>query len=81
MWYLQAFDNDTELQTEIYLLHDMTAEIVKDILGIDDSDFDLPVGVRQNDVPLEKVPEFAKYIHDPLKIDQNCEYEVSNLAD
>ncbi|KJF22350.1 MULTISPECIES: hypothetical protein [Rhodococcus] len=47
MWHLQAYDNDAELQTEIYLLHDMIAEIVKDILGVDDSGFDLPVWILE----------------------------------
>lgn len=81
MWYLQEFDNETELRTEIYLLHDMTADIVKQVLHIDDEDFDLPVGVRQNNVPLEKVPEFAKYIHTPIDVNNNCQYEVGFLAE
>lgn len=81
MWYLQEFDNETELRTEIYLLHDITVDIVKQVLNIDDEDFDLPVGVRQNNVPLEKVPEFAKYIHTPIEVKNNCQYEVGVLAD
>ncbi|KJF22351.1 hypothetical protein CJ178_03030 [Rhodococcus sp. ACPA4] len=81
MWYLEAFDNDTELLAGEYLLREMSVEIVKEILDIDDSDFELPVGIRQNDVPLEKVPEFAKYINEPFKIDQNCEYEVAFLTE
>ncbi|MDI9918788.1 hypothetical protein [Rhodococcus sp. IEGM 1379] len=81
MWQLEAFDNDTELRIEKYLLHDMTAEIVKDILGIDDNDSDLPVIARQSGVPLDKVLEFAKYIHDPIEIIKNCEYEIGLFAD
>ena len=81
MWYLEAFDNETEFRTEKYPLHDMNVEIVKEILGIDDSDFDLPVWVRQNDVPLDQLLEFAHYIHEPFKIDRNCEYEVADLAE
>ncbi|OYD69711.1 DUF7683 domain-containing protein [Rhodococcus sp. OK302] len=58
MWYLQAYDNDTEQLVEDHLLHDMTDEIVKYVLGIDDSDFDLPVVARISDVPLDKVLAF-----------------------
>lgn len=81
MWYLEEFDNATELRTEIYLLHDMTVDVVKQVLTVDDEDFDLPVGVRSNNVPLKKVPEFTKYIHTPIEIKNNCEYEVSFLAE
>lgn len=81
MWYLEEFDNATELRTEIYLLHDMTVDIVKEVLNIDDEDFDLPVGVGANNVPLEKVPEFTTYIHTPIAINNNCEYDVSFLAE
>ena len=81
MWQLEAFDNDTELRTAKYLLHDMTVEIVKEILGIDDSDFELPVIAGQSGVPHDKVLEFAKYIHEPIEVDPNCEYEVGLFAD
>ena len=47
MWYLQAYDNDTEFLVEDHLLHDMTVEIVKEILDIEDSDFELPVIARK----------------------------------
>ncbi|NMM86391.1 hypothetical protein B2J88_18825 [Rhodococcus sp. SRB_17] len=59
----------------------MTVEIVKDILGIDDNDSDLPVIARQSGVPLDKVLEFAKYIHEPIEIIENCEYEIGLFAD
>ena len=81
MWHLEAFDNGNNRLVKDYALHDMAVEIVKEILDIDDSDFELPVGIRQNDVPLEKVPEFAKYINEPFKIDRNSEFEVSDLTD
>ncbi|MBY4213260.1 hypothetical protein HQO42_27495 [Rhodococcus fascians] len=81
MWYLEEFDDVTELQTEFHLLQDMTVDIVKSTLQIDDSDFDLPVGVRQNDVPVEKVPAFAKYMKIPFEAKQGHSYEVSFLAE
>jgi hypothetical protein len=81
MWYLEEFDDDTELQTEFHLLQDMTVDIVKSTLQIDDSDFDLPVGVRQNDVPVEKVPAFAKYMKIPFEAKEGHSYEVSFLAE
>ena len=81
MWYLDAFDNDTELLVENYLLHDMTVEIVKEILGIEDSESDLPVIARQSAVPLDKVLEFAKYIQEPIEVLPNCEYEIGLFRD
>jgi hypothetical protein len=81
VWYLEAFDNETEFRTDKYLLHDMTVEIVKEILGIDDNDSDLPAIARQSEVPLNKVLEFAKYIHEPIEIIENCEYEIGLFAD
>lgn len=81
MWYLEAFDNDTELLAGEYLLNEMSVEIVKEILEIDDHDFEVPVAVRQNDVPLQKVSEFAKYTNEPFKLDQNCTYEVAFLTE
>ncbi|KJF22349.1 hypothetical protein C7T36_20395 [Rhodococcus sp. AD45-ID] len=81
MWYLEAFDNETEFRTEKYLLHDMTAEIVKEILGIDDNNFDLPVVARFSCVQLDKVLKFAKYTHEPIDVIKNCEYFVGLFAD
>lgn len=81
MWYLQEFDDATELQTEMHLLRDMTVEIVKNTLQIDDSDFDLPVAVGQNDVPAEKVRAFAQYMQVPFEAKEGHLYEVSFLAE
>ncbi|MEH6794638.1 MAG: hypothetical protein V7694_10905 [Rhodococcus sp. (in: high G+C Gram-positive bacteria)] len=81
MWYLQEFDDATELQTEMHLLRDMTVEIVKNTLQIDDSDFDLPVAVGQNDVPAEKVRAFAQYMQVPFEAKEGHSYEVSFLAE
>ncbi|KQU58981.1 hypothetical protein ASG84_14820 [Rhodococcus sp. Leaf278] len=69
------------MQTEMHLLRDMTVEIVKNTLQIDDSDFDLPVAVGQNDVPAEKVPAFARYMQRPLDAKDGHSYEVSFLAE
>ncbi|MBY4128541.1 hypothetical protein HQO83_09080 [Rhodococcus fascians] len=81
MWYLQEFNDATELQTEMHLLRDMTVEIVKNTLQIDDSDFDLPVAVGQNDVPADKVPAFARYMQVPFEAKDGHSYEVSFLAE
>ncbi|MBY4213261.1 hypothetical protein HQO42_27490 [Rhodococcus fascians] len=81
MWYLQEFNDETELGTEIYLLRDMTVDFVKRTLQIDDSDFDLPVAVGQNDVPAEKIPAFAKYMEIPFEAKEGHSYEVSFLAE
>ncbi len=81
MWYLQEFNDETELATAIYLLHDMTVEFVKHTLQIDDSDFDLPVAVGQNDVPAEKVPAFAQFIQIPVQAKEGHSYEVSFRAE
>lgn len=81
MWYLEAFTNATDERTEIHLLNDMTVDIAKRILGIDDDHFDLPVAVRSNDVPLDLVREFAQYARTPIKADPDCEYWVSFLAE
>jgi hypothetical protein len=81
MWYLEAFNNATEDRTEIHLLENMTVDIVKKLLGIDDNDFDLPIAVRSNDDPLDLVREFAPYTRTPIKADSDCEYWVSFLAE
>ena len=81
MWYLEAYNKATEYRTEIYLLENMTVDSVKRILGIDDNDFDLPVAVRSNEVPLDLVREFARYTRTPLDADPDCEYWASFLAD
>ncbi|MDI6630703.1 MAG: hypothetical protein QME72_23530 [Rhodococcus sp. (in: high G+C Gram-positive bacteria)] len=81
MWYLQEFDDETDLGTEIHLLRDMTVEFVKRTLQIDDSDFDLPVAVGQNDVPAEKIPNFARFMQIPFEAKENHSYEVSFLAE
>jgi hypothetical protein len=81
MCYLEAFNNATEDRTEIHLLENLTVDIVKKTLGIDDNDFDLPIAVRSNDVPLDLVREFAPYTRTPIKADSDCEYWVSFLAE
>ncbi|OYD69710.1 DUF7683 domain-containing protein [Rhodococcus sp. OK302] len=81
MWYLEAYDNDTELIVEDHLLHDMTVEIVKEILGIDDNDRELPISASKSGVPFDKVLDFEKYIREPIKVIPNCEYEIGFFAD
>lgn len=81
MWYLQEFDDETELETEIHPLHGITVDFVKNTLQIDDSDFDLPVAVGQNDVPAEKVPDFARFMQIPFEAKEGHSYEVSFLAE
>ncbi|PBC40708.1 hypothetical protein CJ178_03020 [Rhodococcus sp. ACPA4] len=42
MWHLEAFDNGNNRLVKDYALHDMAVEIVKEILGIDDTTPNFP---------------------------------------
>lgn len=80
-WYLEEFDDRTELGTASYLLHGMTVEVVKQILDVEDSDSDLPIDVGQNGVPATVADLFAEYICEPFEVKAGHSYEVALLAD
>ncbi|WP_420030448.1 DUF7683 domain-containing protein [Rhodococcus ruber] len=61
MWHLEKFDKTTHLLMGEYVLHDMSAAVVGRILGIADDENELPIGIRQHDVPLSKASEFAAF--------------------
>ena len=81
MWSLEKFDKTTHLLVGEYLLHNMSGDIVEKILGTTDDEHELPVGIRQNNVPLTKASEFVAFTDEIFDLDGNCEYEVSYSSD
>ncbi|MDV8020336.1 hypothetical protein [Rhodococcus sp. IEGM 1330] len=59
----------------------MSADIVEKILGATDAEHELPIGIRQHDVPLYKASEFAAFMDEIFILDENCEYEVGYSSD
>ncbi|MBY4089483.1 hypothetical protein HQO85_15475 [Rhodococcus fascians] len=59
----------------------MSADIVAKILGITDYKHELPIGIRQHDVPLSNATEFAAFLDEVITLDENCEYEVGYSSD
>ncbi|MEH6794639.1 MAG: hypothetical protein V7694_10910 [Rhodococcus sp. (in: high G+C Gram-positive bacteria)] len=81
MWRLEKFDKTTHLLVADYPLHNMSADIVEKILDTTDDEHELPIGIRQHDVPLSKASDFAAYMDEPFTVDENCEYEVGYSSD
>lgn len=79
MWYLEAYDNETEKLAKEYVLHGMTGSIIKELIPVDESEFPVEIGV--NMVPLERLAAFSKYIEGPLDVQQSCEYFVGFYSD
>ncbi|MDQ0282429.1 hypothetical protein J2S65_002755 [Rhodococcus fascians] len=59
----------------------MSADIVARILGITDYKHELPIGIRQHDVPLSKASEFAAFLNEDFTLDEKCEYKVGYSSD
>lgn len=64
-----------------HVLHDMSAAVVGRILGIADDENELPIGIRQHDVPLCKASEFAAFLNEDFTLDEKCEYKVGYSSD
>ncbi|QII06992.1 hypothetical protein BH93_18010 [Rhodococcoides fascians A25f] len=64
-----------------YVLHDMSATVIGRILGVADDENELPIGIRQHDVPLSKASEFAAFLNEAFTLDEKCEYKVGYSSD
>ncbi len=81
MWHLEKFDKTTHLLMGEYALLDMSATVIGRILGIADDENELPIGIRQHDVPLSKASEFAAFLNEAFTLDEKCEYKVGYSSD
>ena len=79
MWHLEKFDKTTQLLMGEHVLHDMSAAVVGRILGIADDENELPIGIRQHDVPLSKASEFAAFLNEAFTLDENASTKLAIL--
>ncbi|MFF0818287.1 hypothetical protein ACFYVR_24515 [Rhodococcus sp. NPDC003318] len=80
MWYLEAFDRESELQVRDYAMPGLTTAILKNLLNLGEAveigGVKYPLEAGGYDIPPETTPSFAEYIDGPFKVDDSLDYQV-----
>jgi hypothetical protein len=79
MWYLESYDNRTDLISSSYLLLAITGEEIREMIDVDESKHPLEMGPYP--VALADVPKFAKYIEGDFRINSEHEYFIGLFTD
>ncbi|MDH6678747.1 hypothetical protein M2284_002960 [Rhodococcus sp. LBL1] len=80
MWYLEAFDRESDLQVRDYAMPGLTTTTLKKVLNLGDS-VDIggvryPLEAGGYDIPRQVLPRFAEYIAEPLTFDDSWDYQA-----
>lgn len=80
MWYLEAFDKDSELQVRDYPMPGLSTETLKDLLNLGDTvrigGVKYPLEAGGYDISPVMLHTFAEYIGEPFTIDDSWDYQV-----
>ena len=79
MWYLDAYEKESELLAVTYPLQGATNETIDELMGIGVQS--APIEAAMHEVAQEDLGKFAKYIDGELSIDVNRTYFVGFFAD
>ncbi|OZE93741.1 hypothetical protein CH302_21445 [Rhodococcus sp. 15-2388-1-1a] len=79
MWYLESYDNQTDLIADSYPLTAITGDEIRELIDVDESE--LPLEMGPYPVPLADVPKFAKYIEGDFRISSDNEYFIGLFTD
>ncbi|WP_444980032.1 DUF7683 domain-containing protein [Nocardia amamiensis] len=85
MWYLGAFDKESEILVRDYPLIGLDTATLKDLLEFGDSyeidGIQYPPEAGGYDVPLSILPRLTKYIVGDFAVDSSCDYQVEYYRD
>ncbi|MDJ0471715.1 DUF7683 domain-containing protein [Rhodococcoides fascians] len=79
MWYLESYDNQTDLIADSYLLTAITGDEIRELIDVDESE--LPLEMGPYPVALADVPKFAMYIEGDFRVSSDNEYFIGLFTD
>lgn len=79
MWYLDAYENKSELLAKSYPLQGATSTTIEELIGTNEESG--PIEAAMHEVAPADLPRFARYIDGELLIDLGCTYFVGLFAD
>ncbi|MCZ4521243.1 hypothetical protein O4220_22240 [Rhodococcus ruber] len=79
MWYLESYNDRTDLIADSYLLTAITGDEIRELIDVDESE--LPLEMGPYPVALADVPKFAKYIEGDFKVSSDNEYFIGLFTD
>lgn len=85
MWYLEAFDRESELQVRDYVMPELNTATLRDLLSLGDTveigGVKYPLEAGGYDIPPETLPSFAEYVDEPFRVDDSWDYQVGFYDD
>jgi hypothetical protein len=85
MWYLEAFDRESELQVRDYALPGLTTASLRALLDLAGTvtigGVRYPLEAGGYDVAPEVLPRFAEYLDEPFDADDSWDYQVGFYDD
>lgn len=79
MWILNAFDKQTRRLKREYVLQGIDGATLTQLLDLGPEDY--PVEIAEHPVPVAVLPLLARYIDEPLVVDEGCNYHVGLESD
>ncbi len=80
MWYLEAFDRESELQVRDYAMPGLTTATLKKLLNLGDTveigGVKYPLEAGGYDIPSDTLHSFAEYIDEPFEVDDSWDYQA-----